>query len=446
MQKNIERRIRGMFTAALLLCAGVVSCAQSSDASRLPPDSPVPVGRSIEDLNYLGGDAAMPPFSDSIIDLDSGYRRALLDKGIAFRVISGVQYTQNTLDAPVSADEQVYVGQHPFETSFVQPILAADLRQMHLHQAQFYLGGVWNWASWNPAGPKTVQLWALYFYKSFGENRVEVKAGYIANNMNFVGLFVGGSTATGAQGVYAVLPYEAGMSYFPLTAPSFNVRVRGPKNTYIKTAAQRSQDPNGGPAEVARNHTGFRFIPHGDKLVLIDEAGYLRAATADAHQAWFRAGSINNTTPYINEATGRLQSDNYCAYALMDYQWLKSSREHPNQGVYAGGSFMTVPDTLNAYARYYEARLYKEAPMRSRPGDVLSVVASRTGYSRIFTNNLVSQGKTVWRAGTTITGSYSLQASRGNYVSLGLSYVEGPAITPRVPNALNFLANWTVFF
>ena len=196
------------------------------------------------------------------------------------------------------------------------------------------MGAVWNWVSWNPAGPKTIQLWALYFYKAFGEDRVEIKAGYIANNMNFVGLFVGGSTATGAQGVYAVLPYEVGMSYFPMTAPSFNVRVRGPENTYIKTAAQRSFDPNGGPTEVARNHTGFRFIPHGDKLVLINEGGYLRAASADAHEAWFRAGYIYNTTLYRNEATGQSESGNYCAYALMDYQLLQSSREHPNQGLY----------------------------------------------------------------------------------------------------------------
>ncbi len=295
-----------MLTAALLLCAGIFSNAQSNDAPHGLPESPTPVGRSIEDLNYLGGDAAMPPFSDSVIDLDSGFRRALLRKGLAFRVITGPQYTQNILDTPVSADEQVYVGQRAFESMFVQPIISADLHQLHLRQAQLYLGGVWNWASWNPAGPKSLQLWALYFYKAFGENRLEVKAGYIANNMNFVGLFVGGSTATGAQGVYAVLPYEAGMSYFPLTAPSFNVRIRGPKNTYIKTAAQRSFDPNGGPTEVARNHTGFRFIPRGDKLVLINEAGYLRTASADAHQAWFRAGSINNTTPYRNEASGRL--------------------------------------------------------------------------------------------------------------------------------------------
>ena len=446
MQERNDRRIRRMLATALLLCAGILSNAQSNDAGQGLPDPPTPAARSIEDLNYLGGDAAMPPFSDSVIDVDSGFHRSLFSKGIAFRVITGIQYTQNMLNKPVPADEQVYAGQRPFESSFVQPILAADLHQLHLKHAQLYLGAVWNWASWNPAGPKSLQLWALYFYKAYGEDRLEMKTGYIANNMNFVGLFVGGSTATGAQGVYAVLPYEVGMSYFPLTAPSFNVRIRGPKNTYIKTAVQRSLDPNGGATEVARNHTGFRFIPHGDELLLINEGGYMRAASADAHEAWFRAGYIYNNTLYRNEVTGQSESGNYCAYALMDYQLLKSGREHPKQGLYAGGSFMTVPETMNAYARYYEARLYKEAPVRSRPDDVLSVVASHTGYSKIFTDNLVSEGKTVWRGGTTVTGSYSLRASRGNYLSLGLSYVDGPAVTPRVPNALNFVANWSVFF
>ena len=446
MQKRNDRRIRRMLATALLLCAGLWSNAQSKEASLDLPDSPTPGEHSIEDLNYLGGEAAMPPFSDSFIDVDSGFRRALFRKGLAFRVITGPQYTQNMLDAPVPADDQVYVGQRAFESMFMQPILSSDLRQLHLRRAQLYMGAVWNWVSWNPAGPKSLQLWALYFYKELGKDRLEVKAGYIANNMNFVGLFVGGSTATGAQGVYAVLPFEVGMSYFPLTAPSFNVRIRGPKNSYVKTAAQRSMDPKGGPTDVARNHTGFRFIPHGDKLVLINEVGYLRAASADAHEAWFRAGAIYNTTQYRNASTGGTESGNYCAYVLMDGQLIRSDREHPTHGLYAGGSFMNVPDTMNPYARYYEARLYKEAPVRSRPDDVVSAVASHTGYSKIFADNLVSEGKTVWRAGTTVTGSYSLHAAPGNYVSLGLSYVYGPAITPRVPNALNFIASWSLFF
>jgi porin len=446
MQRRSVRRIVRILTIALLLCVGIGSRAQSNDTSQGLLDSPLPAKRSIEGLNYLGGDAVMPPFSDSVIDVESEYRRSLFRHGLAFRVITGPQYTQNMLDGPVPADDQVYVGQREFGSMFVQPILSADLHQLHLRRAQLYLGGVWNWASWNPAGPKSLQLWALYFYKEIGKDRLELKAGYIANNMNFVGLFVGGSTATGAQGVYAVLPFEVGMSYFPMTAPSVNVRIRGPVQTYLKTAVQRSFDPNGGPAEIARNHTGFRFIPHGDKLVLINEGGYLRSASADAHDAWFRAGYIHNNTPYRNESTGKLEPSNYCAYALMDYQLLKSDPEHPNKGLYAGGSFMTVPETKNPYARYYEARLYKKAPVRSRPDDVLSVVASRSGYSKIFTNILVAEGKSVWRAGTTVTGSYSLRASPGNYLSLGVSYVAGPAITPHVSNALNVIANWTLFF
>lgn len=446
MQKIMNPAVRAVFTGTLALCAGMNGSAQRSQANLKAAHAPAAAQQSIEDLNYLGGEAAMPPFSDSLIDLHSTFRRAMLRRGLAFRVITGMQYTQNTLNAPVAPDAQVYVGQRPFETTYVQPILSSDLRQFHLQQAQLYAGAVWNWASWNPAGPRTIQLWALYFYKELGEDRVEVKSGYIAHNMNFVGLFVGGSTATGTQGVYAVLPYEAGMSYFPLTTPAFDLRIQGPKNTYFKSAAQRSIDPKGGPAEVARNHTGFRFTPHGDKLVLINEAGYTRRPSRDARQTWFRAGYIDNTSPYFNEVTGREEPGNFCAYALMDGQLTRPDLAHPQRGIYGGVSVMTAPQSKNAYDRYYEVRLYKEAAFRSRPSDVISVVASRTGYSSVFTDHYVSQGKTVWRASTTLTGSYSLRAARGQYVNVGLGYDFGPAITPRVPSALNLTATWTLFF
>ena len=270
------RKIELIFAYLLALTAVTVGSAQATkDVQNLPETPPA---RSIEDLNYLGGDATMPSFSDSIIPVDSNYRQSLFKKGLAFRVISQVQYVQNVLDAPVPSYDQVYVGQRPFEGAMAQPILVSDLRQLHLRNAQLYMGGVWNWVSWNPAGPKSLQMWDLYFYKAFGDKRVEVKAGYISLNLDFIGLFVGGSTATGAQGVYAVLPYEAGMSYFPLTTPAMTLRFRGPKHTYFKPGVQRSIDPEGGPTEVQRNHTGFRFIPHGDKLLLIGEGGYLRRA------------------------------------------------------------------------------------------------------------------------------------------------------------------------
>jgi len=440
----INQAAKLVLSATLGLWADPLGMAQGTTTA--DQNIPAPATSAMEALNYLGGDAAMPSLSDSVIDINSGFRRGLFSQGMALRVITQIQYSQNMLDAPVAADEQVYVGQRPFEGAMVQPILTADLRQLHLRQSQLYVGAVWNWVSWNPAGPKSLQLWDFYFYKAYGENRIEMKAGYISNGLDFVGLFVGGSTATGAQGVYAILPYEVGMSYFPLTTPSVNVQIRAAKKAYFKTAAQRSLDPKGGPTEVERNHTGFRLIPHGDKLLSINEGGYLRRAEAGAHEAWFRGGYMYNFTKYGNAATGQSDSGNHCAYALMDYQLTQSNRNHPNQGLYLGASAMTVPEALNPYARYYEARLYKEAPFRSRSGDVASVVASRTGYSKYFTDNAVAEGKTVWRGATTLTGSYSLRASRGNYLSIGLSYVYGPAITPRVPSAFRFIANWNVFF
>jgi porin len=439
-------RIRVQLAAFMMLFAGVSAKARVTQDTGSIPETPVPATTSIEALNYVGGDTAMPPFSDSAIAVDSEFREAMLRKGVALRLITQGQYAQNMLDAPVGANEQVYVGQRAFTGAMLQPILTADLRQLHLRNTQLYLGGVWNWVSWDPAGPKAFQLWDLYLYKAFGEDRLEMKAGYVSMNLDFIGLFVGGSTAAGGQGVYSVLPYEAGLSYFPLTSPGATLRVGGPNHTYFKTGAQRSIDPQGGPTEVARNNAGFRFVPHGDKLLLINEGGYLREPSQNSHEMWLRGGYMYNTSSYSNLVTGKSQSGNYCGYVLVDYQLRGSNHEHSNQGLYAGGSWMKAPGALDPYARYYEARLYKEAPFQSRPADLVSVVASRTGYSKQYTDKLVADGKTVWRAGTTLTGSYSMRVVQGSYLNLGLSYVNGPAITPRVPSALKFQASWTTFF
>lgn len=444
MLKAIHPAVTVVLAGSFAISGALLCAAQTNDT---PGNRPAPrkiAEHSIEELNYVGGDAAMPPFSDRI-EIAPSLHRALLRHGAAFRVITGMQYTQNLLDLPVPSDEQTYVGQRPFESIYVQPILVSDLRDLHLRHAQLYMGAVWNWASWNPGGPKTLQMWNLYFYKAFGEDRVEMKAGYISNNMSFVGFFVGGSTATATQGAYAILPDEAGLSYFPLTAPSINLRIHGPRHVYFQPAAQRSLDPLGGPTEVQRNHTGFRFIPHGDKLLLIGEAGYLRPASSATREAWFRAGYMRNATHFKDEATGQSKPGNYCAYALMDYQLTRSGGEQPTGGLYAGGSFMTVPESMNAYSRYYELRLYQEGPFRNRRGDVASLIASRTGYSRYFRDTLAKEGKSSWQSGTTLTAGYSLHASRGNYISVGLGYARGPAIS-RVPDALRFTVNWTLFF
>lgn len=418
------------------------STAQQTKASEDVPSAPA----SIESLNIPGGDAALPPLSDSVIDVDSPFRQALFHKGMALRLINTMRYAQNTLHAPVPADQQVYVGQHPFTGEMSNPIFTWDLRQFGLKHAQFDLSGVWQWVSWEPAGPKAFGLWTLYLYKEFGRDRIEIKAGYNSNDIEFVGMQVGGSTASGVQGVYAVLPYELGMAFFPLSAPQFNLKVNGPGHIYLKAGLQRSLDSAGGQATEARNHFGLRFAPKGDKLLVIGETGYRRPATGSTRAIWFRAGYLHNSTPYVNFANGRREAGNHSAFVLMDGQLTRPSFEHPERGIYVGASAMTAAAQFNAYDRYFEARLYKFAPFPSRPLDVASLVSTYTGFSKILTDSLVANGTRVWRNSASLTASYNFHLAPGNYLSVGLSYVHGPAIKPRVDDALTFAAVYSVFF
>jgi len=428
------------------MLAGPLGHAQSATDGPAKPAVRAAGATSIEDLNFRGGDAVMPPFAESVIDVNSAYRRGLASKGVALRLIQQLQYAQNTLDAPVAADEQVYVGQRQFAGDMYHLILTADLRQLGLKHAQFYGSGVWNWVSWRPAGPKVLDIWDLLVYKEFGKDRVEAKAGYVSNSLEFVGLMVGGSTASGAQGVYAVLPYELGMSYFPMATPSLNVKVNGPGRWYVKGAGQRSLDAAGGPASEARNHTGFRFAPKGDKLFTVEEAGWNRPASATVHEAWFRAGYMRNSTPYTNFRNSKKESGNDGSFVLADCQLTQPDTAAPAQGWYVGASAMRAASRFTAFDRYYEARAYDMAPFRSRPADMISVVASYTGHSKYLTDSLVAAGKTVWRDGASLTGSYTLHVRRGQIASIGLSYIRGAAITPRVDNALTFATSYTVFF
>ena len=429
----------------LSLAAAPCRAQSVSPADTLSEPQALPT-YSIESLNLVGAAVTMPLISDTLLGVESGVRRALFGEGILFRANVLPRISANLLDGPVPPDQQVYIGQRPTWITGVNPILTADLRQLHLRNAQLNIGAGWRWTNWNPAGPKTFALSTLYFYKMWGDRRVEMKAGYITNDIEFVGMQVGGSVATGAQGVYAVLPFEVGMSYFPLTAPSLNVRVRGPKSTYVKVGAQRSLDPAGGLATQIRNQSGFRFAPNGDKLLLINEGGYLRVSSPTAHYAWFRAGYLHNDTLYVNKATGRKEAGNYCAYALLDYQIHRSESGPSGHGLYVGATVMTVPEKFNTYDRYFEARVYQKAPFPQRPDDVLAFVGTYRGNSHFVTRSLAAQGNTVWQSSPSLTANYSMHVSRGNYLTLALGYARGAAITPRVPDALVFTANWGLYF
>jgi carbohydrate-selective porin OprB len=138
----------------------------------------------------------------------------------------------------------------------------------------------------------------------------------------------------------------------------------------------------------------------------------------------------------MNFTNGRYEPGNHAAYALMDDQLTRTSQEHPERGLYAGVSAMTAASHFNAYDRYYETRLYKIAPFVARPLDVASMVSTYTGFSKSLTDSLVANGTGVWRNSASLTTSYNFHLAPGSYLSVGLSYVRGPAIKPRVDDAL----------
>jgi hypothetical protein len=75
-----------------------------------------------------------------------------------------------------------------------------------------------------------------------------------------------------------------------------------------------------------------------------------------------------------------------------------------------------------------------------------SLVGYYTGHSSYLTDSLVASGNTVWQSGASVTGSYALRIRSGQYLNTGMSYVHGPAITPRVSDALTVSASYSVFF
>ena len=116
-----------LFIVAFMLSAVSAGYARNRTAPATPQyvsqENACPMG----DLNFAGGDATMPPFSDSVVNPNSEFRRALCNKGMALRFVVLGQYVQNMLMGPVSAGEQAYVGERPFGWALVNPISCLSL-------------------------------------------------------------------------------------------------------------------------------------------------------------------------------------------------------------------------------------------------------------------------------------------------------------------------------
>lgn len=400
----------------------------------------------IERLNQLGADTSFPPYADTITGVTNPLRANLLCDNVTYRIFNPPSFSYNTLQGPVAKAQEVFIGQRPTWSMGPSLGIIADLTALHLPGVQFNMTAIYGHASWFWAFANTLKMAQLVVYKPWFHDRLSVKAGYQDNDAEFVGSSVGGSMSSGSQGVYAVLPYEVGLSYMPLTSPTAIVRAQPVSDFYFKAGVQRSISASGEPADLRRDAAGFRFDPKGDRLLKVFEGGFNRAARPDAREFWVRGGYFVNNTPFANLRTQTSSPGNNCEFLLVDRQLRQSDRDQPGKGLYAGVSFIRVPPAMNAYTHYYEARIYKMAPFRHRASDLLSVVSSYSNYSRYFVNADLAAGKTAATHAATLTGSYSMRIRPGTYIIAGMSYDSRPAVTPRLPGALTVTTSAALFF
>ncbi len=191
----------------------------------------------------------MPALSDSILGVESGFRRALFGKGMLFRVNVVPRYSQNLLDGPVPAGQQVYIGQRPTWISRVNPIFTADLRHLGLRQAQ-------SNQAWFRAG--YMRNSTLYMNKSTGQEGLGNHCTYVLMDYQLLmpdpetpgrGLYLGGTAMTVPPEFNPYAQYYEARLYQRGTFPSrpsdvlsFVASLQGPQQVLRQQPGRPRQD------------------------------------------------------------------------------------------------------------------------------------------------------------------------------------------------------------
>ncbi len=106
--------------------------------------------------------------------------------------------------------------------------------------------------------PNTIRLRTLSVHQRPFVGKLEIKAGYLSNVYEYVGLFTSGGPVL-AAGLGGLIPIQAGLSGDPVAAPGVNVTIHGQRGLYAKAGIQRSVSPFGRPFEIEATPGGFQF-------------------------------------------------------------------------------------------------------------------------------------------------------------------------------------------
>jgi len=151
------------------------------------PASPTP---DFEALQIKGLTVALPGPQDTIDPDFMGMRSSLAALGIGYIGYTNNNFFDNMLPAErTTFGQQVYNGQKPtFFTNNVMQ-MTYDLSKYGISDGQIVVGGIYNFDTWEPAGPNALSLATLSYYQTFLNKQVELKVGYQAKSLNIGGNF-----------------------------------------------------------------------------------------------------------------------------------------------------------------------------------------------------------------------------------------------------------------
>lgn len=417
--------------------------ASAQDAAPSPTDL-----TRFDVLSQKGWIIPHPSVADTLVGDAGGVRSTLADAGFGYYGFLGpnlfiYDLTQANSGKPRAVNGQVGTWSNAYESLSV----TYDLGKAGLDGGQLTIVGIGSFNGLQKVnGPNSVRIRDLDYYQSLAGGKISVEAGFYANDIRFIGNYVGGELAAGTLGPQAFIPYEAGISYAGFGAAAADIRIAFGDGFYDRAGVQRGLPPGNGSLEIKINpNPGLRFSPPGAGVLFINELGYEQASSPTQASVWVRAGGIYNTTPYPNFITGR-GMDNWALYVLADHQLTSIDLKQPYRGLYLGASVMYAPPLQNLFSQYYELRVYENGPFDARPEDFASIVASIETYSREGGEALAPPPLGAFAQTVGVIGSYAFHVRPGVYVQPGLGYIIHPSVSREFNNAFNAYLNLTSYF
>lgn len=403
--------------------------------------------KGVDRLSYTSIKGWNIPFGDlstTMLQDKNGFRTELAERGFGFGASSSLSAAYNLNGTHHGYRNLIYWGQEPSFSNNAQILLTYDLSRHGISDGQIVLGAAVMLSTWNNYTPQRSTINNLSYYQTFLNKRFELKAGFVGNNMEWIGAAVGGSTVN-PLGQATSIQYMMGLASLPTGQPTLKLKWNASAEAYLQLGAMRSL-PINGPAgnvfvdDASVNESGLKWkVPNGRRL-LVAESGYQRRSSPSHKAVWFRAGVMDNASTFVNYETGGVSHGATAHYFLIDSQVTQPSADSifsAYRGLHLGATYMKAPEQNLAFHKQYELRAYYLAPQWSRPLDIAAVVYARNDVSNNLQSsvNRFSPITSIYATdkSESLTAMYTGYITQGIWGTIGISYTEDPVITYSKP-------------